>query len=55
MPTYRLTLQAEADLKAIYRYGWRIWGQTQAVRYARQLQQCFRRLAEHPHTGKRQS
>jgi len=51
MPTSRATRQADADLKDIYRYTRRTWGQAQATRYARQLQQRFRMLAEHPHAG----
>ncbi len=51
MPTYRATRQADADLKDIYRYTRRTWGQVQATRYARQLPQRFRMLAEHPHAG----
>jgi toxin ParE1/3/4 len=51
MPTYRLTRQADADLKAIYRYTRRTWGKAQAAHYASQLQQRFRMLADNPHTG----
>ena len=51
-PLYRLTRQAEADLKDIYRYTRRMWGKTQAARYARQLQQCFTRLAGRPDAGR---
>jgi toxin ParE1/3/4 len=51
-PTYRLTRQADADLKNIYHYGRRTWGQAQAVRYASQFQQCFTMLATRPHAGR---
>lgn len=51
MSTYRLTRQADADLKDIYRYTRRTWGNAQAARYARQMQQRFRLLADQPHTG----
>ena len=53
MPTYRLTRQADADLKDIYRYSRHTWGHAPAARYARQMQQRFRLLAERPHTGTR--
>ena len=51
MPTYRLTRQADADLKAIYRYTRRTWDRAQAAHYASQLHQRFRMLADNPHTG----
>ena len=49
---YRLTREADTDLKAIYRYTRRTWGQAQAVRYANQLQQCFLMLATRPLAGR---
>jgi len=43
----------DADLQDMYRYTRRTWGQAQATRYARQLPQRFRMLAEHLHAGTR--
>ena len=51
-PTYRLTRQADADLKGIYRYTRRTWGQAQATRYASQLQPCCTMLATRPLAGR---
>jgi toxin ParE1/3/4 len=51
-PIYRLTRQAAADLKDIYRYTRRRWGKAQAEQYTSQLQQCFTMLAVRPHAGR---
>ena len=52
-PLYRLTRQAAADLRDIYRYTKRRWGKAQAERYASQLQQCCTMLATRPHAGRK--
>ena len=52
-PPYRLTRQAAADLRDIYRYTRRRWGKAQAERYASQLQQCCTMLATRPHAGRK--
>ena len=52
-PLYRLTRQAAADLRNIYRYTRRRWGKAQAERYASQLQQCCTMLATRPHAGRK--
>lgn len=46
MPPYDLTPAAEADVREIARYTLRQWGARQQQRYARQLEACFRRIAE---------
>ena len=51
-PLYRKTRQTDADLKEIYRYTRRTWGQAQAVRYLRTLEQRFRVLAKNPRSGR---
>jgi toxin ParE1/3/4 len=51
-PFYRLSRQAAADLKDIYRYTRRQWGKAQAERYASQLQQGLTMLAVRPHAGR---
>jgi toxin ParE1/3/4 len=50
---YRLTRQAEADLKGIYHYTRRTWGKAQAAKYTEQIGQCFVLLAERPHSGRK--
>jgi toxin ParE1/3/4 len=52
-PIYRLTRQAAADLKDVYRYSRRTWGKTQAEQYASQLRQCFTMLAGRSHAGRK--
>jgi toxin ParE1/3/4 len=52
-PLYRLTRQAAADLRGIYRYTRRRWGKAQAERYASQLQQYCTMLATRPHAGRK--
>jgi toxin ParE1/3/4 len=46
MLPYELTPAAEADLREIARYTLRQWGVRQQRRYARQLETCFRGIAE---------
>jgi len=53
MSIYRLTRQAEADLKDIYRSSQRTGSHAQAARYAHQMQECLELLTERPHTGTR--
>ena len=54
-PLYSLTRRAAADLKDIYRYTRRRWGQAQAEQYAHQLQQCLTMLATRPHAGRQRA
>jgi len=46
MVPYELTPAAEADLREIARYTLRQWGARQQRRYARQLEVCFRGIAD---------
>ena len=46
MVPYELTPAAEADLREIARYTLRQWGVRQQRRYARQLEACFRGIAD---------
>ena len=55
MPTYRITRQADVDLKAIYRYTRRTWGKAQAAHYASQLHQRCRMLTKNSHAGIRRN
>lgn len=48
MVSYRLTLQAKADLKRIYRYGVLKFGVNRADTYYETLHQRFSKLAENP-------
>ena len=41
MPSYELTLAAEADLRGIWRYTFETWGPGQADKYLDQLGDCF--------------
>ncbi len=52
MAAYRLTRRAEADLDDIADYTLRTWGEAQCARYLDGLEQCCRRLAEHPALGR---
>jgi toxin ParE1/3/4 len=45
MPSYELSLDAEADLLEIASYTIRTWGYDQAVRYKSSLTSCFDALA----------
>jgi len=44
MLPYRLTLQAEEDMKGIARYTLGQWGKGQSMRYAVKLERCFREI-----------
>ena len=46
---------AKVDLKEIYQYGLRQWGQTQSDSYLQNLQDHFWSLKEHPLKGIRRS
>ena len=46
MVPYELTPAAEADLREVARYTLRQWGVRQQRRYARQLEACFRGIAD---------
>lgn len=53
MPTHRLILApaAKADLKEVYQYGLRHWGQAQADSYLETLKEKFWSLTEQPLIG----
>ena len=48
MARYRLAYDAEDDLKRIYEYGTKTFGQIQADIYLEQLLDCFDTIAESP-------
>ncbi|MGB1256787.1 MAG: type II toxin-antitoxin system RelE/ParE family toxin [Thiolinea sp.] len=49
---YRLTPEAEQDLRDIWSYTRTTWGLKQANNYLEQLKTCFMRLCEHPELGR---
>lgn len=51
-PSFRLTPRAYNDLGNIARYTRQQWGEAQREKYMRALDDRFRWLAEHPHSGK---
>ena len=53
MTAYRLVISpaAQDDLKSIYQFGRRIWGQAQSSRYLDQLKTQFWALTEQPLLG----
>ncbi len=51
-PFYRLSRQADTDLKGIYRYTRDHWGRAQAEQYTGQLQQCLTMLVVRPQAGR---
>ncbi|WP_331344325.1 type II toxin-antitoxin system RelE/ParE family toxin [Cellvibrio sp. UBA7661] len=53
MPSYQLIIApaAKADLKEIYQYGLRLWGQTQSNHYLEILKEKFWSLTEQPLMG----
>lgn len=53
MPSYQLIIApaAKADLKEIYQYGLRQWGQTQSNHYLEILKEKFWSLTEQPLMG----
>ena len=48
----RVSEKADRDLRDIYKYSYRQFGEAQAERYYSDLWQCFRFLAERPHMGR---
>lgn len=50
--TYRVTSNAENDLKQIGRYTERVWGKAQRNKYLKALERCFSWLAGNPMAGK---
>jgi toxin ParE1/3/4 len=46
-----LGLEARNDLKRLYRFGKRLWGQAEAQRFSRALRSAIKRLADQPHIG----
>jgi toxin ParE1/3/4 len=52
MTTVEITRAADRDLQEIYRYTFLTHGERQADRYLEGLDDCFRRLAEHPFIGR---
>ena len=52
MARYKLTLQAKAEIAAIYKYTVKHWGSDQAKRYTSGLRLKMRQLANSPNMGK---
>lgn len=50
--TYRLTRQAQSDIKAIYRYTQEYFGENQARDYLEGLECSFDLLTDNPHLGR---
>ena len=48
---YEITLQAEQDLKHIYRYTETTFGQRQAEKYLRELDAVFELIGDNPRIG----
>jgi len=48
----RVSEQADRDLRTIYKYSYRQFGDAQAEKYYSDLWECFRFLAEYPHMGR---
>lgn len=53
MPVHQLVIApaAKTDLKDIYQYGLRQWGQTQSENYLENIKEQFWTLIEHPLIG----
>ena len=52
MRTYRLSDDADNDLKAIARYTLQQWGEDQTIRYMHSLDQIFSTLTDRPPTAR---
>ena len=52
MARFRFSRRAEADLFNIGLYTFRTWGETQADRYIRGLEDCCRLIADNPALGR---
>lgn len=50
--THRITQRAERDLKDIYLYTLNMFGQLQAEKYLRELDDVFGLLSEYPNMGR---
>ena len=48
MASYELTRKAAADLRGIYRYGFREHGKARATHYKRSLDAQFQKIADEP-------
>ena len=46
--SYKLSLEAKEDLRRIYRYGFKNWGEEQADKYYFSFFECFDLIAENP-------
>ena len=51
MPAYKLSRKADNDLKTVYHYSFKNFGEAQANAYTAELLACFRLLAEQPRLG----
>jgi len=49
---FSLRPRAIADLEDIWDYSTETWGSVQAERYLRLINDCFRKIAENPKTGR---
>lgn len=47
MTSYQLTADAEEDLKQIASYTLKTWSKNQSLKYARLLEACFEKIANH--------
>jgi toxin ParE1/3/4 len=52
LPKFSVSKAAQSDLRAIARYTLRTWGHPQALKYARELDECFQLLAENAGIGR---
>ncbi|MEN3973497.1 type II toxin-antitoxin system RelE/ParE family toxin [Emcibacter sp. SYSU 3D8] len=52
MPSFQLTIEAEADLRDIYRQSRKRWGKPQTALYLNNLDEVFHDLASHPDRGR---
>ena|SRR5690242_17690182 len=50
-----LSEKADSDLREIYKYSYRQFGDAQAERYYESLWTCFRLIADNPHLGRPRS
>ncbi len=49
---YKVSAEAQVDLREIARYTHEKWGKVQAIQYVRKLHECFQSLAEYPGMGR---
>jgi toxin ParE1/3/4 len=52
MAALRLSARARSDLVGIGEYTLRTWGEPQATRYLKKIEDCMERLAESPMLGR---